>query len=687
MNFLNPSAFWFLGFMIIPIIIHFLNRFKVKKVNFSTIQFIKELESSSIKRLKLEELFLLLIRILIILFLVILFANPVTKGFLPSWLVADQDSITIFVVDNSASMNALKDENSILDQVKKEIIKVIPLFNNQSKILVYQTCPPKEVFKGLFNDPVLKSSIKNIKKTSSFDNIWENINKFLDNEIIEQPIKECLIFSDFMYLPDQLEKNKSEKYKSWKFYLIHPESIIDNLSINSAVLLNRIKTINQLINLNVEIQNTGIINKKNSPLELMFNKQRVGQIITDVSPGKEKGFLFQAYPPSNGIVSGKFIIPNDNYEYDNTWHMAIPIMKQIKCAIIGANDQDIELLELLLESIDPENKFLIVESRKQPILNRLFLDQFDVAIIHNTQQITSEGVRDLEKFINTGGGIIWFQGNKDHKSYDENLFKKINFPKNTTVVNSGEGFFSVKNTDENSDLFQDVQLRDFNNQLPKVFNYSKILINPTHRVHWYLNNDDPLLIEFHRKAGTIFYFSTLLDLKWNDLPIRGLIVPLIYKMLVLTGTEEINTLSITIDESKWMPIKEKDLRKKWEVKSPSGFNRLIVPDYDKEGILISDTDELGLFNVYSDGELFTSFPTRLHKLEYIKSIINSNSLENLISKENIRWLPLNFDLKNNLLELRNGKSLWRFILIIIIVLVILETIIGRPDPKRMKVEN
>ena len=67
----------------------------------------------------------------------------------------------------------------------------------------------------------------------------------------------------------------------------------------------------------------------------------------------------------------------------------------------------------------------------------------------------------------------------------------------------------------------------------------KILINSSHRVHWYLNNNDPLLIEFHKKAGTVFYFSTLLDLKWNDLPIRGLIVPLIYKMLVLTGTEEI----------------------------------------------------------------------------------------------------------------------------------------------------
>ena len=48
MNFLNPSAFWFLGFIVIPITIHFLNKFKVKKVNFSTIKFIKELEYLSL---------------------------------------------------------------------------------------------------------------------------------------------------------------------------------------------------------------------------------------------------------------------------------------------------------------------------------------------------------------------------------------------------------------------------------------------------------------------------------------------------------------------------------------------------------------------------------------------------------------------------------------------------------------
>ena len=119
----------------------------------------------------------------------------------------------------------------------------------------------------------------------------------------------------------------------------------------------------------------------------------------------------------------------------------------------------------------------------------------------------------------------------------------------------------------------------------------------------------------------------------------------------------------------------------------SGSNSLIVPNYDKEGILISNTEELGLYSVFSEGELFTSFPTRLHKLEYIKPLIDPVDLEKFIPKENVHWFQMNLDFKKDLSELRNGKSLWRLFLIIVIVLVVFETIIGKPDPKRIKVES
>ena len=63
-------------------------------------------------------------------------------------------------------------------------------------------------------------------------------------------------------------------------------------------------------------------------------------------------------------------------------------------------------------------------------------------------------------------------------------------------------------------------------------------------------------------------------------------------------------MPITIDDSKWISIKEEDLRKKWEVKSPNGSTILIIPDFDREGILIDQTDELGFYDVFFDEKVF-----------------------------------------------------------------------------------
>ena len=45
MTFLSPSVFWLLGALSIPIIIHILNRFRVRKVEYSSIALIDELRT------------------------------------------------------------------------------------------------------------------------------------------------------------------------------------------------------------------------------------------------------------------------------------------------------------------------------------------------------------------------------------------------------------------------------------------------------------------------------------------------------------------------------------------------------------------------------------------------------------------------------------------------------------------
>ena len=687
MTVLTPSVLWFLGAISIPIIIHLLSRLRIKKVEFSTVRFIKQLETSSIRKVKIQQILLLLIRMLAIASLVMMMAQPVTQGFMPGWLAAEQDAKLVIVIDNSASMSVMDGDRSFLDQSKREALNLLPLFKEETQVTLAQTCPPKILFEGESNDPVLRNSIHSIQSTVSHDNLWENLNGILRSETHVEPIKECVVFSDLMQPPDSLFLSGISKIDDWNFYFIQPNSVYDNLSIRSVTSLNRIKTMSQLVKLNTRIENSGELQKPNIPLELLFNDHRVGQVVSEFETGKEKEFLFQAYPTNMGIMQGKVTLPKDDYALDNTWYVSMPIMERIRCGIIGANNEDAVMFEMMLRSIDPQNQFLSIESRIQPDLNRLFLDDIDVAIIHNPTSMTEEGVNDIEKFLKSGGGVIWFQGESERSNFHPNLNEKLGFPKVDKVMNAGQGFFTTNIASESSDLLNDLQVRNLDSELPEVFRYIKTEFQPKQKIHWVLNNGDPLLTEFSKGSGTIFYFSTLLDLRWNDLVIRGMVIPLMYRLLVLTGTDEINTSSVVINAPKWISIEEKSLRNKWEVVSPSGKTEMIVPDYDREGIQISKTDELGIYRVFSNGKLFTSFPTRLHDKEYIGLRMDQNKIEPILYNTQTRWLTLQDDFAQAFSETRQGKSLWKIFLAIAMVLLLAETIIGRPEPLKMRSED
>ena len=687
MTFLTPSVLWLLGALSIPILIHLLSRLRINKVEFSTVRFIKQLETSSIRKMQIQKILLLLLRILALASLVLMMAQPVTQGFMPGWMAAEQAARLVMIIDNSASMTVKDGEKTFLDRSKNETMALVPLFKDETQITIAQTCPPKVVFTGRSKDPGLRASVKSIEPSASYDNIWQSINGLLRDKTIIEPIKECVIFSDLMHVPDSSFSSGIEDLDDWKFYFIQPGIVYDNLAVKDVSSINRIKTLNQLVKLDTRIQNVGTLKKPNVPLELLFNNQRVGQVVSEFDPGKEKAFLFQAYPAEVGIVQGKVILPKDDYELDNSWYVSMPIMAQIRCVIIGATAEDITILEMILRAIDPENQFLIIESRIQPGLNRLFLDDIDVAVIHNPQGLTEDGVKDLNKFLKEGGGVVWFQGDPDGREFHPDLFKKTGFPNPETLVNAGQGFFSTQIAGEHSDLLQNIQVRNLEKELPEIFTYVKTSLESNHETHWRINNGDPLLLEFSKGSGKVFYFSTLLDLRWNDLPVRGMVVPLMYRLMVLTGTDEINTAAVLINEPKWIAVEESKLRNKWEVVSPSGKTEMIVPEYDREGITISVTDELGIYQVYSNGEFFTSFPTRLHYQEYIQPRIGQKDIESILPKNQTRWLTIQDKFAAVFSETRQGKSLWKLFLLAAMIFLLAETIIGRPEPVKMKPED
>ena len=687
MTFLYPSAFWLLGALSIPIIIHILNRFKVRKVEYSSIALINKLRSSAIYRLNLRKVLLLILRLLFIVSLILVFARPVTKGFIPGWFAAEQDATLVIILDNSASMTATRNGKSFLDISKNEVMTLLPNFKKETQIIISQTCPPKIVFKGINISSDIRNSIKYIEPTNDYDNLWESINNVILDEDIDGVIKECVVFSDFRHFPDSSFIKHSEDRNNWKFYFMKYGKMENNLGVTSVSFLNKIKILDQLISIETDVKNTGNNYLKNIPIELSFNNQRVGQVITEFNPDLGKSFLFQAYPIKDGILESIITLPEDDYLLDNKWYQTIAIMNKINCGIIGPSLEDLTHIDMVLQSIDPDGAFLNITRISQPKIKRLFLDDFDVILVHNVEGISKEGVKDLEDFLKKGGGVIWFQGDSSIDNFHLDLFSRLNFPQQENSVNSTGGVFKTEVVSDQSYFLKDLQKRTIEKELPEIFKYIKVVTSSNHEVHWKLNNDDPLLLEFSKGIGNIFYFSTLLDFGWTDLPIRGMIVPLLYRLLIMTGTDEINTSPVLINELKIIKIKESNLMNHWEVISPTGKTELIIPNYDKENIKITQTKELGIYEVYNNGKHFTSFPTRLHFKEYSHSFFHENNLNHVFHKSNLRWIDIDENLNEVFSETRHGKSLWNIFLILAIIFLLIETILSAPNTKKLKIEK
>ena len=680
MTILSPSALIFISFIGIPILIHVLNRFYVKKVNFSTIRFIKNLKNNALKKLKLKKMILLLTRIGIISALVILLAKPVTKGFMPGWISAELESRLFLVIDNSSSMTGKKNGQTLLDLSKQAAISIPQIFNNNTFISVMKTCPPQIIFSGRVNDPLLPEVINLINPTVEHDNLWTVIDSIANTINATEPVKECVIFSDFQ----SIKNPKLSLSDDWRFYLIDPGEIDNNLSINNLEIVSRIKVPDQLLKLKTSIQNTGNKKMANIPVNLLFEDNRVGQVISDFEEGSNKEFIFQAYPEKKGVLAGSINLPKDDYMNDNKWYVTAPILEKINCLIIGNSDDELSMFKLIIDAIDPDKRLINIESRKQPIVNRLFIEDVDILVVHNPEAFTQAAFDELDIFLQQGGGLIWFSGGMEIDPSYSKYFSSFSFPKAKTIIESGSGIFSLETPKGDNHILSDLNIRKLENELPEFYRYVKHNYSNEHDIHLRLVNGDPILLEFSRGNGSIFYFTSLMNLTWNNMPIRGLLVPLMYRLLVLGGTDEINTSPVRIGSTKWITLDQNEVRDQWEVISPSGEKNLIVPDFSKESIQINSTNELGVYDIYQNGKHYTSFSTYLHPNELITNNKQNRQIEKLLSSQKYRWIDLDNNFSNSFNETRQGKSLWKVFLLIATLLLLFETWVGRPIPKNTK---
>jgi hypothetical protein len=423
---------------------------------------------------------------------------------------------------------------------------------------------------------------------------------------------------------------------------------------------------------------------KNLPVELYLNNERVGQIVSNFKSNTNKEFSFQVYPGKSGVVSGKVEIPPDNFLLDNKQTFELNIPEQISCKVIASSDNGLLVIKTVLQSISGEDEFLDLELKLLSEIERIYLDETDVLIVEDPLIIKPMAIESIKRFLNEGGSIIWFSG-KNYKNINEQVTSNLSLPIFLEEIElDKKSYLTVKVVDRKNPLLQDFNIRNLEESLPKIFIYNSVNKKNDHNSILDLNNDDPFLIKIPYSGSQIYFFTSPLDMKWNDFTIKGLLIPLIHRLLILSATNELNTQRIEINNPKIISLSNELINKEWSVKLPSGRKILVIPDYINEVIIFEETTELGSYEVFADGIFYTAFSTKLSINESPKYRTSFEKIYSAIGADNLVWVSNDMSIKETIRSQRFGKLLWRTFLLIAIILFLLESYISKPNPNAMK---
>ena len=172
MIFLTPAMLWGLLAASIPIIIHLYSLRQTKEIEFSSLKYIRELEYETIKRLKIRQWLLVLLRMLIIICIILMAARPVLKGFIPAWIAGEKESRVVIILDNSASMSMLSDGKSLLENGKSHVLDIANIYDEFTAFYCYQTNPLNQIYNGSPGDQSLKTALERVQFSNTEDHLF-----------------------------------------------------------------------------------------------------------------------------------------------------------------------------------------------------------------------------------------------------------------------------------------------------------------------------------------------------------------------------------------------------------------------------------------------------------------------------------------------------------------------------------
>ena len=550
MTFLNPLILLGLAAAAIPLIIHLFNFRRPRKIDFSSLAFLKELQKSTMQRVRIKQILLLILRMLAIACLALAFARPTLTGGLGGVLGKRASSSMAIVIDNSRSMQLRDSQGEYLDQAKELAAALIDQATTEDEIFIVTTTsselqPSPYNLTSLAQDAVADIEIS--PASSQLSDAWRKASERL---------KEASNLNKEIYLISDLQKRtfvdttQAIDTEDIRTYLVPVgDRAHNNVAITHVEIVSRIIEVGQPVRLEATLVNYGAEPVEGYVASIFLDGERVAQASADLDPRVPKQLSFTATPQRRGWLAGIVQIEDDGFGSDNIRHFSLHVPEERQLLLVQGEGQRTDFLELALSPELTRGRVAFqVEKIQEGNLPLQRLGGYDAVVLVGVRSLSSGEITAIREYVDGGGGVLFFPGEsgiaQDYNAFF-NAVEGGQFSGFSGSKAAEQSIASFDKVDLEHPLFEGVfdQQQGFRRQVtvedPRLFyamNYTPS--RGTENTLIALSNGFPFLQEVRFGRGGVFLLGVAPDPQWSDLPQRGLFIPLIYRCMYYLSSGE-----------------------------------------------------------------------------------------------------------------------------------------------------
>lgn len=553
MSFLNPLFLLAVAAVGLPIAIHLLNLRRPSKVSFSTLSFFNELKKTTIRRIKIKQLILLLLRAAAVLCLALVLARP----FLPPDMAGasadnDEPSFNTILLDNSISMARIDAGGPLFDQAKNIITQLAEQSEDEDRFIL-QLSNGQPFPMATMNKNELQNLLENADIQKSGNYTEQRIN-LLNEYAASAPFKNKKLFiltdgqpSQFEFLEDRDAGDLLTNISVSWIKVGRPD--VQNTFISSVRSATTIGGVGTPYMLEIEVTNSGNRLAVNQYLSLQFDGQSAGQYALELKPGESQVYTFEVIPGRTGDIPAKLLIEGDEFSEDNTYFLSVSVPDSRDILWITENDAAGSEFDsytgIVLKAAAENNAQLNYTQSTLTAFNSKNLSNYDAVLFDGIPTIPEYLYPALTKFVQDGQGILFFPSEKGDIPNYNSFLSQLNAGRYVGLKGEYASFNPVASIDE-LPVGHPILDNIFDNR-----DEEEIKINPP-KLYYYLNfkpfdnsngiglirsaQGDQILYEQPFGNGTIIVSAIGNDPGWSNLPVNSLFAPLYYKTVLYTAS-------------------------------------------------------------------------------------------------------------------------------------------------------